>query len=84
MAKAQERGEDARCLSVREMASYCQLTTNGVRSWVSRGILPPPLPGTRRWDRKAVDVALDRLSGLKNETVEENDFDRWLRENGEG
>ncbi len=39
--------------------------------------------GTHRWDRKAIDFALDRLSGLPSQSPgepEENDLDRWIRE----
>lgn len=32
---------------------------------VRRGILPGPIPGTYTWDRKAIDAALDRASGLQ-------------------
>lgn len=71
---------DARCLTASEAASYCRLTTSGFRSWVARGTLPQPLPGTRRWDRHAIDAALDRMSGLaKDEPAEETDYDRWKR-----
>jgi hypothetical protein len=26
--------------------------------------MPGPIPGTHKWDRKAIDASLDRLSGL--------------------
>lgn len=32
--------------------------------WRRRGIVPGPMPGTKVWDRKALDAALDRISGL--------------------
>ena len=43
------------------------LDARGVRhfhGWIRRGILPGPIPGTHKWDRKAIDRALDRASGL--------------------
>lgn len=77
---------DARCLTASEAANYCRLTSSGFRAWVARGTLPPPLPGTRRWDRHAIDAALDRLSGLEKPDAGQpnDDFDRWMREHGQG
>jgi hypothetical protein len=44
--------------------------------------------GTRRWDRKAIDAALDRLSGLERELppidqreLAERAFDEWVAGN---
>ncbi len=47
-----------------QAAAYCGCeTTDAFDGWVRRGIVPGPMAGTRRWDRKAIDRALDRLSG---------------------
>lgn len=76
---------EPRRLTIADAAAYCGLTPGGFRQWVSIGRLPPSLPGTHRWDRKAIDFALDRLSGLpagSASEAEENDMDRWLREHG--
>lgn len=73
---------EPRCIPITEAAAYCGLTPSGFRHWVAIGRLPGALPGTRRWDRRAIDVALDRLSGLPvsgTPEPEENDFDRWKR-----
>lgn len=70
---------EPRCLTIADAAAYCGLTSGGFRHWVSIGRLPPSLPGTHRWDRKAIDLALDRLSGLPAGSAgeaEENDMDR--------
>lgn len=32
--------------------------------WKNKGIVPGPVPGTNRYDRKAHDRALDRQSGI--------------------
>jgi len=37
--------------------------------WIRRGLLPGPIPTTRIWDRRAIDAALDRLSGLQANLV---------------
>ena len=45
-------------------ARYCNLSASAFSDWVRKGRLPGPLPGTIRWDLKAIDRALDALSGL--------------------
>ena len=55
---------EPRCLTIADAAAYCGLTPGGFRHWVAIGRLPVAIPGTHRWDRKAIDLALDRLSGL--------------------
>jgi hypothetical protein len=44
------------------------------RSWVECGRLPKPLPDCGKFDLKAIDVALDRISGLGNVS---NALDAW-------
>jgi hypothetical protein len=66
-----------RGLSRRQAAEYCgcgSLPT--FDDWVRRGILPGPITGTRRWDRKAIDAALDRASGLQFKP-EESEYAKW-------
>jgi excisionase family DNA binding protein len=48
-----------------EAAAYCGCGRATFSNWVRRGIIPGPVPGTKRWDRKAIDAALDRASGLE-------------------
>ena len=55
-----------RGMTQEEAAAYCGCESMAAFSdWVRRGIVPGPLPGTHRWDRKAIDAALDRASGLE-------------------
>lgn len=57
---------EPRCLSREDAAAYAGCDSLSTFSdWVRRGILPGPIPGTHRWDRKAIDAALDRASGLQ-------------------
>lgn len=70
-----------RCLTREQAADYCGLTPTGFYAWQRQGIIPGPIPGTKRWDRHALDAALDKASGLRhpeaggiNEEVEE-----WFR-----
>ncbi len=67
----------ARGMSKSEAAAYC---CGGVLStfddWVRRGILPGPIPKTHRWDRRAIDAALDRASGLET-TIAPSPLQEW-------
>ncbi len=66
-----------RGLTREDAAAYCGLTPEGFDVWVKRGIVPGPIPGTQRWDRKAIDLALDRASGLESPQKEDNAFEQW-------
>jgi hypothetical protein len=69
-----------RALSRDEAAAYCGLSPAGFDEWVKRGIVPGPIPGTQRWDRKAIDLALDRASGIRQETGQaEAAYESWRR-----
>lgn len=54
-----------RLLSKSEAAAYCGLKSSRFSSWVKEGIIPPSLPGTYKWDRKALDQHLDKISGIE-------------------
>src|SRR5260370_41621763 len=54
-----------RLASREDAARYCRLSKSTFSSWVRSGRLPRPLPGTARWDLKALDLALDSLSGIE-------------------
>lgn len=72
-------GLTPRGLTREQAALYCGCeTVEAFDSWVRRGIVPGPIRGTHRWDRKAIDHALDRRSGLLART--EPDIDAWLAE----
>lgn len=67
-----------RLLSRQQAADYCNLSPSSFSNWVRLGKLPPPLPGTTRWDLKAIDVALDKLSDLHVETeTSSSPLDEW-------
>jgi hypothetical protein len=62
-----ENAVEPRGMTREQAAAYCGCeSTAAFSDWVRRGIVPGPLPGTRRWDRKAIDAALDRVSGLES------------------
>lgn len=53
-----------RLLTRAEAAAYCGVGMGAFSDWTRKGILPKALKGTQRWDRAAIDAALDRRSGL--------------------
>lgn len=67
---------EPRLLTRQQAAARCGLTESGFSSWVVRKLVPGPLPGTRRWDARALDQALDRLSGLDPER-ELTPYEKW-------
>jgi len=45
--------------------------------------VPGPMPGTARWDRKALDAALDARSGLATLSEPEDAYLAWERTQNE-
>ena len=41
-----------------EAAEMCRISPQTFDSWVRKGILPGPIPGTRRWSRVAIERGL--------------------------
>lgn len=65
-----------RLLTRQQAAARCGLSPGGFSSWIVRKIVPGPLPGTQRWDAKALDQALDRLSGIEPDR-ELTPYEKW-------
>jgi len=76
--------EQPRLISKAEAAKYCGLSPAGYDAWQKAGKVPGPLPGTHRYDRRAIDAALDRHSGLGNRSRQAalDEADAWLRDHG--
>jgi hypothetical protein len=56
---------ERRGMTKAEAAAYAGCRTlSAFSDQVRRGVLPGPIPGTHTWDRRAIDAALDRASGL--------------------
>jgi hypothetical protein len=71
-------GMPRRLLSRVEAAAYCGLSPRGFDEWVKVGRLPSSIIGTKRYDLKAIDAALDRMSGL-TQTDGPDDFETWVK-----
>jgi len=65
-----------RLLTREQAAAYCGLSVHGFSEWVKSGKLPGPIRGTLRWDRKAIDAAIDQASGL-NPSIGTTAYDEW-------
>jgi hypothetical protein len=66
-----------RGLSREQAAEYCGCeSVQAFNDWVRKGIVPGPMPGTNRFDRKALDRALDRCSGLVSNS-DSLSFEEW-------
>ncbi|ACF01532.1 conserved hypothetical protein [Rhodopseudomonas palustris TIE-1] len=71
-----------RGMTKEEAAAYCGCETLAAfDQWRKKGIVPDAIPGTNRWDRKAIDQALDRASGLVTGSGELSPYQRWKTEN---
>jgi len=63
-----------------ELAAFCGLSVATVSIWVSKGILPKPLPGTRRWSTQAV---IERLGTREREEKGRlSPYEQWARGRG--
>lgn len=62
-----------------DAAAYYGLLPSTWDRWVSDGRMPPPVPGTHRSDRKAIDLAWDRLAGIATAVMDASDAELWPR-----
>ncbi|MBC7149832.1 MAG: hypothetical protein H5U22_10665 [Rhizobium sp.] len=70
-----------RLIGRKEAAAYCNITPTAFSGWVRSHKMPPPIPGTRKWDKRAIDAKLDEISGLAgNDSTGETDLQKWKRE----
>ncbi|WP_321340754.1 helix-turn-helix domain-containing protein [uncultured Cohaesibacter sp.] len=53
-----------RLLTKQDAAEYCGVCVATLDSYIRQGLVPGPVANTRRFDRKAIDMALDKLSKL--------------------
>jgi hypothetical protein len=73
-----------RCVRRKEIEQAYGLKPAVFSRLVAKGIMPLRVPGTRMWDRRAIDHALDKISGLGDASNDNaTEADRWFRENGD-
>lgn len=72
-----------RLIGRKEAATYCGVAPSTFSLWVAAGKMPTAVQGTRRWDKAAIDAKLDEISGLAVAS-NEDPYQKWMRENGEG
>jgi hypothetical protein len=73
---------EPRGVTIETAAHYVGLDISGYRAGVRRGIFPAPMKGTKRYDLRAIDRALDKLSGLACEVPPPalSPYDAWKAE----
>ena len=64
----------ARLATEKEAAEAVGVDLATFRAWVACGRLPKPIPDCDKFDLKAIDAALDRVSGLEGPA---NALDAW-------
>ncbi len=64
-----------RLLTRQQAAAYCGVTPETFDDYRRRGIVPSPISGTNKWDRKLIDSWLDKASGIEANT--ETSLDGW-------
>ncbi len=62
-------------LTRQQAAAYRAITSDTFDDYRRRGIVPDPISGTNRWDRKLIDQWLDRASGIASKT--NSPLDEW-------
>lgn len=72
--------EPPRLIGRKEAAAYLGIAESTFSMWVATHKMPPTIPGTRKWDRRAIDARLDEISGLDTDDDAEDEFERWERE----
>ncbi|WP_391564525.1 helix-turn-helix transcriptional regulator [Sinorhizobium meliloti] len=73
--------DSPRLIGRKEAAEYCGISPTCFSMWVASHKMPPAIPGTRKWDKRAIDAKLDEISGLT--TTEPDDaYVKWVREHG--
>ncbi|MBO6725544.1 MAG: hypothetical protein JJ911_07790 [Rhizobiaceae bacterium] len=70
-----------RLLARNQAAMYLGLSLSTFSNWVTAGLLPKPVFGSKRWDRLALNAAIDRESGITSQPVE-TEYQRRKRERG--
>ncbi|MBB5053065.1 putative DNA-binding transcriptional regulator AlpA [Afipia massiliensis] len=66
-----------RLLTQKAAAAYLGVSTPTFVKWVMAGIIPNSVGSTRKWDKKAIDLALDKISGLDEPKEKQDSYREW-------
>ena len=72
--------DQPRLVGRKEAAAYLGIAESTFSMWVATHKMPPTIPGTRKWDRRAIDAKLDEIGGLTSDNYVEDEFEKWERE----
>jgi hypothetical protein len=62
-----------------DAAAYCGVSPATFSRWIASGIMPSAIPGTRIWDRAAIERAFDKMSGFTVPVAaNDNSIDAWF------
>lgn len=70
--------DEPRLLTRAQAAAMCGIALSTFSLWVTRGTMPPAVPGTRRWDKEAIGDKLDALRGPQAKQAVDP-FEEWER-----
>jgi excisionase family DNA binding protein len=79
--KAANDNDAPRGITRAEAAKYCGVSPSTFSRWIATGIMPGAIPGTRIWDRHAVDQAFNKMSGAPLAPANDNSVDAWFEAN---
>ncbi|WP_260687490.1 helix-turn-helix transcriptional regulator [Rhizobium laguerreae] len=71
---------EPRLIGRKEAANYLGIAESTFSLWVSTHKMPPCIPGTRKWDKRAIDARLDEIGGPESGKTEDR-YQKWMREN---
>ncbi|ACE92029.1 hypothetical conserved protein [Rhizobium etli CIAT 652] len=71
---------EPRLIGRKAAAAYCGIAESTFSLWVATYKMPPCIPGTRKWDRRAIDAKLNEISRLDVSPTEDR-YAKWMREN---
>lgn len=77
-----DNGVSNRLISRKEAASFCGISASRFSQWVTAGVMPMPIQGTRRWDRLAIERMIDARNTLANDN-KKGGFAAWRSEKRE-
>jgi hypothetical protein len=69
----------ARLITKAQAAKYCGTSAATFAKWVLAGILPSTVSITGKYDMRALNAALDKLSGINSVEQSEDSFEIWKR-----